>query len=287
MTRFCYVDQSKTRKTPAPLPRSAKRSHEDPMIQSLIARGAMFILNHSGGKDSQAQTAYLRRVIPAKQLVIIHAELPEVDWPGIREHIEATAKGIPVHYTRAAKTFFQMVEHRGMWPSPQYRQCTSDLKRDPIEVVIRRLSKETGNKLIVSCEGIRAQESTPRRLRKTFEFYAEESKAGREWYKWLPIHDWTLEDVWDEIEAAGEKPHPAYAAGMTRLSCCFCIMSSKGDLATAAKLQPELFRRYAATERRIDQTMFMPKKVRGQPAGQRVFLDEMGLGAEPEMKLAA
>ena len=33
---------------------------------------------------------------------------------------------------QAGKTFFDMVEHRQMFPSPKNRQCTSDLKRGPI-----------------------------------------------------------------------------------------------------------------------------------------------------------
>lgn len=37
------------------------------------------------------------------------------------------------------RTYLEMVEHRGMFPSAQYRQCTSDLKRGPIEKYIRSL----------------------------------------------------------------------------------------------------------------------------------------------------
>lgn len=234
-------------------------------IQRLIDRRALFVINHSGGKDSQAMTAYLRSVIPQELLVIVHAELPEVDWDGLREHIESTACGLPVHYTRATKTFFQMVEHRQRWPSPQYRQCTSDLKRGPIERTIRRM----GARLIVNCMGIRAEESDARRKAEAFKFNARNSVAGREWYDWLPIHAWRLADVWRTIADAGQSPHWAYGAGMTRLSCCFCIMASRGDLRTAARLRPDLFARYVATERRLDQTMAMPDEY-----GNRRFLDE-------------
>lgn len=78
-------------------------------IQNLIGRGALFVVNHSGGKDSQAMLIELRSVIPAAQLLVIHADLPEVDWPGIREHIDATAAGLPIIVCRATKTFFEMV----------------------------------------------------------------------------------------------------------------------------------------------------------------------------------
>jgi DNA sulfur modification protein DndC len=239
-------------------------------IPALIARGAIFVINHSGGKDSQAMTIFLRQVVPAEQLVVVHAELPEVDWDGIREHIDATVGGLPVHTCTAASTFFQMVERRGMFPSPTNRQCTSDLKRTPIERTIRAISKATGKTLFVDCVGLRAEESSSRAKAQAFKFDAKNSKAGREIYTWLPIHHWTTKQVFAAIELAGQQPHWAYAAGMSRLSCCFCIMSSKTDLKTAAQLKPALFQRIVATERRLGQSMMMPKR-----GGQRQFLDEI------------
>ena len=141
-----------------------------PDIRNLIDRGALFVVNHSGGKDSQAMLIALRAVVPAKQLLIIHADLPEVDWPGIREHIESTSGGLPIIVCQATKTFFQMVEHRGMFPSPQQRQCTSDLKRGPIEREIRRYlaAHPEFRGLVVNCMGLRAQESSSRAQARKF-----------------------------------------------------------------------------------------------------------------------
>jgi 3'-phosphoadenosine 5'-phosphosulfate sulfotransferase (PAPS reductase)/FAD synthetase len=240
-------------------------------IQALADRGAMFVINHSGGKDSQAMTLFLQRHIPREQLVIIHADLPGVDWEGIAEHIRETAPGIPFYISRNEnKTFLEMVERRGKFPSPQQRQCTSDLKRDPINRTIRRL----GYRLIVSCQGMRAEESTPRAKLATFRLDARNSTDRREQYVWLPIHAWTERQVYAAIAEAGQQPHWAYGAGMSRLSCCFCIMASKADLQTAARLKPELFRRYCELERRIGQTMMMPLE-----SGRRRFLDEIVGGA--------
>jgi len=243
----------------------------NPEIQTLIDRGALFVVNHSGGKDSQAMLIELRKVIPAAQLVLIHADLPEVDWPGIREHIDATAGGLPLIVCRAVKTFFQMVEHRGAFPTPQLRQCTSDLKRGPIEREIRRyLGRHPEYRgLVVNCMGLRAAESASRARAEVFKRSSKNSVAGRDWYDWLPIHAMSTAEVFATIAAAGQTPHPAYAAGMTRLSCCFCIMASKQDLRTAAQLKPELFARYVATEKRLGQTMMMPK------AGVKLGLEEI------------
>ncbi|MCG8506180.1 MAG: phosphoadenosine phosphosulfate reductase family protein [Sphingomonadales bacterium] len=206
--------------------------------------------------------AILRQYIPADQLLVIHAHLPGVEWPGTIEHIRATTKGLPLIVCEAVKTFFQMVERRGMFPSPQQRQCTSDLKRGPIEREIRRYLKANPRfgGLVVNCMGLRAQESPKRAKAQEFKFNARNSKAGREWYDWLPVQDLTKDQVFAVIAAAGEKPHWAYGAGMTRLSCCFCIMASRQDLCTAARLRPKLYRRYVGLESRIGHTMMMPAK---------------------------
>jgi DNA sulfur modification protein DndC len=251
-----------------------------PTIAELIASKALFVVNHSAGKDSQAMLRVVRAIVPADQIVIIHAELPEVDWEGLEDHIRATSGGLPVYTCRAVRTFFDIVEARGRFPSPKQRWCTSDLKRGPITKVILRIMKERGLKLVVNCEGIRAEESTERRklsplvdlnlkLDKKGNKSHALSKAGRQAYQWLPIHDWKVDQVWRAIRGAGQQPHPAYAAGMSRLSCCFCIMARRSDLKVAAGLKPELARRYAETERRLNQTMSMPND-----KGVREFLDE-------------
>ena len=236
-------------------------------IQSLIDRGALFVVNHSGGKDSQAMMIKIRNMVPADQIFVIHADLPGADWPGTWDHVVATTEGyrreivVAQDKTGKTKTFFDMVESRQMWPSPKYRQCTSDLKRGPIEKAIRNFIKSNGlSGLIVNCMGLRAEESCMRAKAVEFKHNERNSKAGREWYDWLPIHDWTTEQVFATIAEAGEQPHWAYQKGMERLSCIFCIMASKKDLVTAATLQPEVYRQYVEMELKIGHTFCMPKK---------------------------
>lgn len=229
-------------------------------ITSLIQRGALFVVNHSGGKDSQAMFLYLQAFVPREQLLVVHAVLPEVEWEGVQEHIDATTMGVPVIKCQARRTLLQMIEERGMFPSPSQRQCTSDLKRGPIEKAIRA----TGRKLIVNCMGMRAEESSSRSKLQAFKLSERNSKAGREWHEWLPIHDWSASKVFAFIDAWGQKPHWAYAAGMSRLSCCFCIMSNKADLTTAARLNPQLYARYVGLERSTGQVMLMPSKKHGR-----------------------
>lgn len=237
-----------------------------PTIDELIARGALFVVNHSGGKDSQAMLIKLLERVPREQLVVMHATLGEVEWEGALEHAQrqAEAAGVPFYTAEAVKTFFEMVEHRfkvrpgpnsSCWPSASNRQCTSDLKRGPIEREVRRYTKGHGFTTIVTCMGIRAAESPGRAKQIPFRRNERNSIAGRDWYDWLPIHDMSTIEVFDTIQAAGQEPHWAYAAGNQRLSCVFCIMGSPRDLANGAKHRPDLLAKYLEIEARTGYTM--------------------------------
>jgi 3'-phosphoadenosine 5'-phosphosulfate sulfotransferase (PAPS reductase)/FAD synthetase len=240
-------------------------------IQELISTGALFVANHSGGKDSQAMLIRLLEIIPRKQLVVMHASLGDVEWPGALEHAQRQADeaGLPFVVAKAVKTFFEMVEHRykvrpgpnsPCWPSASNRQCTSDLKRGPIEREVRRYARENGFTKIVSCMGIRAQESAGRAKQIAFRKNERGSVAGRDWFEWLPIHEIRTDEVFATIAGAGQKPHPAYAQGNDRLSCVFCIMGSRNDLRNGARLNPELFARYVEIEERTGYTMHQSRK---------------------------
>ncbi len=226
----------------------------------MIRTGALVAISTSGGKDSQAMTVLLSRIVPRDRLLAIHAPLAEVEWPGTVEHIRSTLPpGIPLILAPVAsgKTLLARVAERGKWPDPARRWCTSDFKSGPIERELRRYLKANprfGGR-IVSAMGMRAQES-PARVRKTpWKPNERNSRAGRTWFDWLPIFNLSEREVFRVIRNAGQPPHPAYAMGMSRLSCVFCIMASRGAARAAARLQPALYRRYADLERRIGHTL--------------------------------
>lgn len=232
-------------------------------IQNLIERGAIFYVSHSAGKDSQAMYLHLTRdiVIPADQIVVVHADLGEVEWKGVIAHIEDTVDH-EVNVVRAGKTFFEMVERRfesrpdvPSWPSSATRQCTSDLKRDPIHKFIRNDLKARGNLLGINCTGIRSDESTARAKKNPFSLNKRLSKAGREVYDWMPIFDWTTQEVFARIAKSHQKPFWAYQEN-ERLSCVLCIMGCKGDLNHGARQRPGLFAKYVELEKRTGYTMF-------------------------------
>lgn len=259
-------------------------------IEGLIEGGALFVINHSGGKDSQAMMIELLKVIPRSQIIVIHATLGEVEWEGALEHAKSQAEdaGVPFVVAEATKTLIGMVEHRlavrpdaPSWPSASNRQCTSDLKRGPIEREIRRYMKANGLTRIVSCMGLRAQESNSRAKLTSFRRNERNSIAGRDWYDWLPIHDMLIGDVFGLIETAGQKPHWAYAAGNQRLSCVFCIMASGRDLANGAKHNPALYEKYVELEKRTGYTMHMSRKSLIELVTEAAYAPGPGSETEP------
>lgn len=233
-----------------------------PQVSNLVARGAIFYVSHSGGKDSQAMYAKVRGMVPHDQIVVVHADLGEVEWEGVQDHIRATISH-PLNVVRAGKTFFDMVRHRARtrpdvpaFPSSKARQCTSDLKRDPIAGFIRRDMKARGATLAINVMGLRAEESSARAKKAVWAANKRLSKAGRTVYDWNPIHAMLELEVFATIHAAGQEPFWAYAAGNKRLSCVFCIMGCASDLANGKRHRPELYEAYTALERETGWTLF-------------------------------
>ena len=120
--------------------------------------------------------------------------------------------------------------------------------------------------------GLRRDESADRAKRIPWKRSDRNSRAGREWFDWLPIFNLTEAEVFRVIRDAGQSPHWVYARGMSRCSCSLCLFASRSDLRRAAELRPSLYRRYARLEKRIGHTL--------SPSG--VALPELtGIPADP------
>ena len=228
--------------------------------RELIARGALVAINHSGGKDSQCMTILLSRLVPREQLLVVHAPLGEVEWPDAQTLIEATIPDdVPLILApvTSGKSLLESIEARGRFPSASVRWCTSSHKRGPIERELRhdlRSHPRFAGRL-VNAMGLRADESAARARKTPWKRSDRNSRAGRTWFDWLPIFDLSTDDVFRIIRDAGQSPHWAYAAGMSRLSCSFCILASRADLRRAAELRPDLYRKYTELEQRIGHTL--------------------------------
>ena len=87
-----------------------------PECRETIRCGALVALNHSGGKDSQAMTILLSRIVPREQTIVVHAPLGEVEWPATMAQIEATIpEGVPLILApvTSGKSLLDRVEERG------------------------------------------------------------------------------------------------------------------------------------------------------------------------------
>jgi 3'-phosphoadenosine 5'-phosphosulfate sulfotransferase (PAPS reductase)/FAD synthetase len=224
----------------------------------------VIVINTSAGKDSQAMMEYVVGLAKAAgilhRVVAVHCDLGRVEWKGTKElAIDHCAHyGIHLHIVRREKgDLLVQVEERGMWPDNKNRYCTSDQKRDQVAKLVTSLvndfigaNTETDRPVrVLNCMGLRAEESSARAKKNPFQTNKRLTNGKREVYDWLPIHDWTVGQVWDCIKKSGVKYHYAYDLGMPRLSCCFCIFASEGALMIAGKQNPELLNEYVRVEK--------------------------------------
>lgn len=253
------------------------------LIKQAIEQGAVLYPNISGGKDGQAMVKTLSGHFPMEGLV--HADLGRTEWKESMGMCEKLAKefGLPLHIIKRSDGQ-DMIDHwkdrliklkgtgKPFWSSSKSRYCTSDMKRDPINVFYRNVK----HNFIISCEGIRADESTQRAkkipltirakvsskfydgmtVEEAIRFYSPRKRLALTWY---PIFNFSLADVWatygireidvmkaqDSYQYDGKIPdwwpfHPAYVYGNERVSCVFCILGCTNDLEVGAKHRPEL-----------------------------------------------
>lgn len=254
------------------------------LIQKAVAAGAKIYSNVSGGKDGQAMTkALIDNGLKVERL--IHADLGRVEWKeslGMCERL-SELHNIPLSIVVRSdgqdllsrwQSRMKKLEGSGkpFWSSSKNRYCTSDMKRDPITVFYT----STGNDFIISCEGIRSQESVARSKKEPLTFRRGTSsyykgmtpeeaignfKPGKKLIlTYYPIFNFTVADVWstygntvDQLEQYRQEYiqdktvnpswnfHPAYIYGNERVSCMICILGSCGDIKNGATHNPELF----------------------------------------------
>jgi 3'-phosphoadenosine 5'-phosphosulfate sulfotransferase (PAPS reductase)/FAD synthetase len=230
----------------------------------------------SGGKDSEAALAETVRLhaeqgVPLDRVVVAHNDLgDDVEWAGTRDLAarQAAHFALPFITVRRADglLLIEHVERKGLWPDQKRRWCTSDHKRGPgltaLTALVRQITAgERWDRPVqlLQVYGFRAAESRGRAKKvaqplvysKQASSTATERMKLREVWDWYPLATWSDEQVWATIHAHGLPYHWAYARGMRRLSCTFCVMAGEEDLVTAARLQPLKAARYLRAEQRI------------------------------------
>ena len=154
-----------------------------------------------------------------------------IDPPGTIKH--ATEKGVEL--VRPKETFFQLIRRKGL-PSRKVRFCCQELKEYKI--------------LDYAVVGIRAEESAKRK-----EIYKEPTQCRiyqnkDEVEQYLPILNWTNQDVADFIEERGIKCHPLYYDEngrfdvTQRLGCMCCPLASKRKRIEEFRKCPIMVRQY-------------------------------------------
>jgi len=119
------------------------------------------VVSTSGGKDSQTM---LRRIVAlckplgiVNRIVAVHADMGQVEWPGVPELAAEQAAHYGVrfeivsrpqgdllqHVLDRSKTLRERAKNDPPVPSPTNRYCTSDHKRDQVAKVLTTLASET------------------------------------------------------------------------------------------------------------------------------------------------
>lgn len=234
----------------------------------------VILVNTSGGKDSQTclRVTYEAAVAAGvvDRLIVVHADLGRVEWEGTKElaRTQANHYGLPLHVVRnrAHRDLLARIEMRGRWPGAETRYCTSEFKTAAVRSLASQLGREqniaagrtpnsrSGPPLrVLNVLGIRAQESAKRAKRESFRRLPKPWTVGvRTADEWLPIFDWSEDEVWADIRRSGVPHHPAYDKGMGRLSCVFCVFAPRHALSIAIRENPKLADEYVALEQRID-----------------------------------
>lgn len=226
----------------------------------------VIFLSHSGGKDSQAALAQLKKEGLLSKVVIVHSNLGEMEWEHMTPWVEKNSFGLPVHEVQAEEDFFEMCYRVGKIPSGNMQFCTDNLKTQPIAGFIRSYMYEHGITKAINATGMRAAESKTRAKKSKYCMSKGRHTSGMmmpkkhptlEIWDYHPCFDFSEQDVYDIIEEVGQTVHHVYSLGFSRLSCVMCVNGRVDEHAKAIQLRPELARKVAKLERDLGKTYRM------------------------------
>lgn len=203
-----------------------KIEHAIKLLQSIPQDGPIELC-YSGGKDSDVILELAK--MSGIPFVPIYKQT-SIDPPGTTKH--AKEKGVEIR--RPKETFFKLVERKGS-PSRFKRFCCEKLKEYKIY-----------DRAII---GIRRSESTKRAERYKEPEVCRVYNAKEKVRQYLPILEWTDEDVECFITERGIKCAPVYYDEYgrfhveRRLGCIGCPLKSDNGLSDFKKY-PKFFKQY-------------------------------------------
>lgn len=232
----------------------------------LMASADAILANHSGGKDSGATVAVIAPLAAELGILdrvqVVHNPLGILEWPGASDLAREHADHFGVRYfERAADAdLLDLVRARGLWMDALARYCTAAMKRGPglkyVTENVNALALDRPAVVLYALE-LRAQESDSRAKLAPVAVHPR-SSGRRTIHTWHPILQMSEARVWELHRTHGLPHHPAYDAGMTRLSCSFCMLAKNSDIIRACQLRPELAQTYADVEWEIGD-LFKPR----------------------------
>lgn len=213
----------------------------------------VIIVPVSGGKDSQVclSLAMAEAKLTNRKVVAVHQNTG-FDHPLTYEHmlLMESFYGVKIDHTHNKfGGMFGFLKEAGYFPNSAARGCTKELKQKPFLewLLSNNFTKD-------NCEiwfGMRKQESAARNAKYGGQSANEETTLGAvsDFYSsnaalrnsignigvFLPIVDWTTEEVFAHIKDEGAPVNALYAQGNSRVGCYPCLLSRKSEWALAAK----------------------------------------------------
>lgn len=249
-------------------------------VPSEIKDSEVIFVSHSGGKDSQAMLAQLVRLGLKDKIVLVHADLGEMEWEEMKPWIELNSYGLKCNVVKSDFTFDSLARHYGRLPSGMQQFCTDFLKTKPITKFIHDYMYKHGLTKAINATGMRASESKRRAKKKPLTISKGAGTSGMMMprkhptltvHDWMPIFGYLDSEVFEEIKLAGQEPHKVYSMGFSRLSCVICVNGRIAEHQEAAKLRPDLAKKMAKLERDLGKTIRL-KQVKGVRSPK--YLDE-------------
>ena len=227
-------------------------------IEAALALHSPVAIGVSGGKDSSAlafaTVEHLDRVGHRGPRILIHSDLGRVEWRDSAPTCERLSQALGIELVTVRRNAGDMMDRWLTrwsnnvqrytdlscvklilpWSTPSMRFCTSELKT---AIICRELVRRFPGTTILSACGIRRQESPGRKKAPIAKENAKlRSVCHRtRGFDWHPIIEFGLDDVLAIHEERQFELHEAYRLhGSSRVSCGFCMMGSRNDLAAAA-----------------------------------------------------
>ena len=224
-----------------------------PTLSEHLKSGAVVGIGVSGGKDSLAMAyalmEYLDRISHSGPRVLIHSDLGLIEWRESLPMCELLAQRLGLELIVVHKDMIARWKQRQQntvrryerlecvklvmpWSSAQWKFCAGEQKLEPISSA---LTHRFPFQVILSASGIRRDESNERKKAAVSKEQPKllRKKLGTSGYDWHPIIEWSLQDVFAYHQEKRIPLHAAYQMGSTRVSCTYCVLSSRNNLAVA------------------------------------------------------